>query len=306
MDLAAFTLSPLFDAIDTASPRAFILLAALSGSLTMLILARHLDFTLLLAPPAGRTLLRYQGATETNALEQIGQSALRRLPGLGSLLDLEGDRRWLALVADPPSAAYLVGMAILLGSGGVAVAAFAQRPLLLLAALLGFLYPFARVRSQAARVRRRMERALPELTAILAAEMAAGLPPDQALERAATWTGPMATLLQQAMESARRTGRPVFGRGPTPGALVTTTEAYDLPALRAFAVQLDTAARKGAAGPALMNALVQTYIVAYQDRSLQQAEKLETRLAVPSVLFFFMPLLFLILVPMLLPLLRIL
>jgi hypothetical protein len=86
---------------------------------------------------------------------------------------------------------------------------------------------------------------------------------------------------------------------------VRTTEQYDLPALQAFATQVDTAARKGAAGPELMHALVQTYIVAYQDRSLQEAEKLETRLAVPSVFFFFMPLLFLILVPMLIPLLRI-
>ena len=85
----------------------------------------------------------------------------------------------------------------------------------------------------------------------------------------------------------------MFGRGPSAGTLVRTTEEYDLPALQAFATQVDTAARKGAAGPELMHALVQTYIVAYQDRSLQEAEKLETRLAVPSVFFFFMPLLFL-------------
>ena len=115
----------------------------------------------------------------------------------------------------------------------------------------------------------------------------------------------MARLLQEVIEASRRTGRPVFGRGPGAGTLVRTMAAYELPALQAFASQVDTAARKGTAGPALMHALVQTYIVAYQDRALQQAEKLETRLSVPSVLFFFLPLLFLLLTPMLIPLLRI-
>ena len=286
-------------------PQILIVLAALTGSLTVLLLTRGIDFALALTPQAGRTVMRYRGASESSTLEDLGGRALKRLPVLGTLFGLEDNRRWLALKAPPPSVPYIIGMALLLGAAGLTFAVVTTKPLIGLLAVLGFLYPFMRLRSQATKVRLRMERSLPEITAILAAEMAAGLPPDQALERASGWTGPMASLLRRVIEASRQTGRPVFGRGPSAGTLVRTTEQYGLPALQAFATQVDTAARKGAAGPELMHALVQTYIVAYQDRSLQEAEKLETRLAVPSVFFFFMPLLFLILVPMLIPLLRI-
>ena len=88
--------------------------------------------------------------------------------------------------------------------------------------------------------------------------------------------------------------------------LVQAVNRYDLPSLRAFAAQVDAAASKGVAGPELMNALVRTYIVAYEDKALQAAEKLETRLAVPSVLFFFLPLLLLILAPLMMPVLKVL
>jgi Flp pilus assembly protein TadB len=287
------------------TPKTLIILAALSGSLAIMLLSRDIDFALALTPQAGRTVMRYRGASESSTLDELGGRALKRLPVLGTLFGLEDNRRWLALKSPPPSVPAIVGLALLLGAGGLLFAALMLKPFLGLLAVVGFLYPFMRLRSQASQVRRRMERSLPEITAILAAEMAAGLPPDQALERASGWTGPMAALLRGVIVASRRSGHPVFGRGPSAGTLVRTTEPYDLPALQAFATQVDTAARKGAAGPELMHALVQTYIVSYQDRSLQEAEKLETRLAVPSVFFFFMPLLFLILVPMLIPLLRI-
>ena len=301
MDISYYTdlLTTSLDQILT--PKVFIVLAALSGSLAIMLLSRGIDFALALTPQAGRTVMRYRGASESSTLEDLGGRALKRLPVLGTLFGLEDNRRWLALKAPPPSTPALVGLALLLGAAGLAFAVLTMKPFLGLLAVVCFLFPFMRLRGHATKVRRRMERSLPEITAILAAEMAAGLPPDQALERASGWTGPMASLLRRVIEASRQTGRPVFGRGPSAGALVRTTEQYDLPALQAFATQVDTAARKGAAGPELMHALVQTYIVAYQDRSLQEAEKLETRLAVPSVFFFFMPLLFLILVPMLIP-----
>lgn len=282
-----------------------LLLAALTGSLTVAVLFSRLDLSLALTPAAGRTVLRYTGAVEPSTLEALGVRALKRLPGLGTLLQLEDNRRWLALIGPPPSVPYVVGLALVLGFGGLALSLPTGKPVLALLGVLGFFYPFIRLRSQAGQVRRRIERSLPELTAILAAEMSAGLPPDQALERASGWIGPMAALLRRVVEASRSTGRPIFGRGPGAGTLVQTMAEYGLSSLQAFASQVDTAARKGAAGPELMDALVQTYIVAYQDHSLQEAEKLETRLAAPSVFFFFLPLLMLILVPMLIPLMRI-
>ena len=296
-------------AVLLASPLAdkvLLLLAAVTGALAVSLIASRIDWSLALTPAAGRTVLRYTGTAEPSQMEALGGRVLRRLPVLGTLLQIEDNRRWLALEALPPSVAFVVGLALVLGIGGLALAGFSGRPFFLLLGPLAFLYPFLRIRSQAGKVRRRIERSLPELTAILAAEMSAGLPPDQALERASGWIGPMAALLRRVVEASRSTGRPIFGRGPSAGTLVQTISEYSLPSLQAFASQVDTAARKGAAGPELMEALVQTYIVAYQDRSLQEAEKLDTRLAAPSVFFFFLPLLLLILVPMLIPLLRIL
>jgi len=140
----------------------------------------------------------------------------------------------------------------------------------------------------------------------LAAEMAAGNPPDKALERAAEWGGPLAVLVRRMAEEARATGRPIFGRGSKDGALVVTVAPYDLPALRAFAAQIDLAARKGAAGPELMEGLAKTLIIEFKDRALREAETLDSRLAVPSVLFFFLPFLFLMLVPLMWPVLQVL
>ena len=87
---------------------------------------------------------------------------------------------------------------------------------------------------------------------------------------------------------------------PPPQMALTATTALVPPKAKAF----DMAARTGAAGPELMSGLAHTLIVEYKDRSLREAEALESRLAVPSVGFFFMPFLFLVLVPLLLPVLN--
>ena len=68
-------------------------------------------------------------------------------------------------------------------------------------------------------------------------------------------------------------------------------------------MQIEIAARKGAAGPELMESLSRSLILSYKDKALRKAEKFESRLAVPSVLFFFLPLMALVLAPMMVPLL---
>lgn len=299
------TLTPSLALLAQARP-ALILLAALNGGLAIFLLARNVDFALMLAPAAGRTVAAYTGRREPDVMEKVGNQALARIPLLGTFLGLPGHLSWLSLTGNAPSATVVVGSAVFLAAVALISALLLLQPILLTLAPLGFLFPFMRVRSRANQVRGKVERSLPELAAILAAEMAAGLPPDQALERAGAWTGPMAMLLRQVSEQARRNGRPIFSRGGAQGMLVQVVNGYGLPALQAFASQVDAAATRGVAGPALMNALVRTYIVAYEDKALQAAEKLETRLAVPSVLFFFLPLLMLILVPMMLPVLRVL
>lgn len=279
--------------------QALVLAAALSAGLLMMAIASRADFTFSRTP--GSVVAGYLGRAEGNAFEQVGGAALKRFPALGGLVDVEAHRRWLLLVGDAPSAAAIWGLAIVLGGLGLLLPVATGVPMLIVAALLGVVAPFARLRSQANAVRRRVQRSLPDLAALMAAEMSAGNPPDRALARVVEFGGPLGNLLRQAVEEARTSGRPLFSRENVAGVLVEVVNRYDLPSIRAFAAQIDQAARTGVAGPELMEGLARTLIIAYKDRALREAEALESRLAVPTVLFFFLPFMFLILVPLLLP-----
>lgn len=289
-----------------------LLFACLFASLLVYVLTSRLD--LMLAPAPTKALARYFGKDrEDDGVERLGGWLLKRLPGITGLFRLDQHRRWLALGGDAPSLAYTLGLSLVLGGLGLGLALLTRAPIALELVLLGGAYPLVRLRTQAGQVRRAVVRALPELTALMAAELAAGNPPDKALERAGEWGGPLAALIQEAVTQARIQGRPLFGRLavslPTRGSggvLLAVVESYDLPALSAFASQVELAARKGAAGPDLMAALARTLILEYKEQSLHSAESLESRLAVPSVLFFFLPFLFLILTPLVLPVLDVL
>lgn len=279
-----------------------VLLAALAGGLLVLTVSARLEVTPMSS--AGRALAAYRTDDLDTPLERLGAWAIRRLPTLRNLLGLELHRRWLALAGPVWSTPATVGLAVALALVGVGAWLLSGVPALLAAPIIGFLAPFARQRSAAEKVRRRVQSNLPDLSAMLAAEMAAGNPPDRAIERAAELGGPLARILQSALAEQRAAGRPLFSRGRVAGLLVEIAERYPLPALRAFVAQIDMAAKTGAAGPELMSGLAHTLIVEYKDRALREAEALDSRLAVPSVGFFFMPFLFLILVPLLLPVLN--
>jgi len=282
--------------------QALILAVGLFGGLLLMTIAARIDVTG--ANATRKALAAYRTDAVDTPLERLGAALLRRLPGLRNLLGLERHRRWLLLEGPAWSVAASIGLAVLLAALGAALFVLTSMPVLALAPVVGFLLPFVRQRSAAEKVRRRVQSNLPDLSAMLAAEMAAGNPPDRALERAAELGGPLARIIKIALEEQRTSGRPLFGRGKVPGVLLEIAERYDLPALRAFVAQIDMAARTGAAGPELMSGLAHTLIVEYKDRSLREAEALESRLAVPSVGFFFMPFLFLVLVPLLLPVLN--
>ncbi len=287
---------------DPLLQQALVLLAALFGGLLLMTLVSRIEVTRGNTP--GRALAAYHTEAVDTPLEMLGAAALRRLPALRNLLGLEGHRRWLLLEGHPWSTAATVGLAVVLAATGCGLMVVSGVPALAIAPVVGFLLPFVRQRSAADKVRRRVQNTLPDVSAMLAAEMAANNPPDRALERAAELGGPLAAILQNALAEQRATGRPIFGRGKVPGVLLEVAGRYDLPALRAFVVQVDMAAKTGAAGPELMSGLAHTLIVEYKNRSLREAEALDSRLAVPSVGFFFMPFLFLVLVPLLLPVLN--
>lgn len=277
----------------------FLVLAlALSAGLFVMTVAARLEITPM--NQAGRALAAYRNIDDT-PLEKLGAWLIRRIPALGNLFGLAQHRRWLLLVGPAWSVPATVGVALLLALAGAGLYLLSGVPALIAAPVIGFLAPFIRQRSAAEKVRRRVLNNLPDLSAMLAAEMAAGNPPDRAIERAADLGGPLARILQIALEEQRSSGRPLFGRGRVDGLLMEVAGQYPLPALRAFVAQIDMAARTGAAGPELMSGLAHTLIVEYKDRALREAEALDSRLAVPSVGFFFLPFLFMVLVPLLLP-----
>jgi Flp pilus assembly protein TadB len=282
-----------------------VLLAALLAGLTAVSVSSRLRVSL--AGGDAQALAGFLAAERPpDPVERLGLWLLERLPALRTLLEARLNRRWLLLRGQAPSHAAVAGWALLLGVGGLLPALVSGAPIAALLGVAGAAWPFAQLRRDARKVRRAVQRSLPELSALMAAEMAAGNPPDKAFLRAAEWGGPLAALMGRVVDRARATGRPVFGRGDTPGVLGEVVAEYDLASLRAFASQIDLAARKGAAGPELMQGLARTLIIEYKDHALRQAEALEHRLAVPSVLFFFLPFLFLVLAPLLLPLLNIL
>ena len=166
------------------------------------------------------------------------------------------------------------------------------------APLIGAAIPFIWVRSAANKTRRRVERMLPELAALVAAELSAGQPAEQALRRAAELPGPLADLLQDALSLSQSSGRPLLTHAIQQGTLREVFGATGLPALRAFAVQLDLAAQKGVEVAERMVEISKVLSSEYRQRLMENTEKLETNLTTAVAAFYFAPMLLVILLPM--------
>lgn len=237
-------------------------------------------------------------------METLGQSLLGRMsdPQAQHWTGIFAQqRRWLELEGETASLPRMLGMAaVTLAVGGMGL--LWQMPILLALGGVGAIYPFMRQRSRVRHIQKRVERALPELLTLMAAEMAAGLPADRALLSAAAFGGPLAGMIRIALHESQQQRVPLFGRAHVPGAWRRVVDRYQLASLRAFAIQIEIAARKGTAGPELMASLSRSIILTYKDQALREVEKFESKLAVPSVLFFFLPLMVIVLTPLLLPL----
>ncbi len=174
-------------------------------------------------------------------------------------------------------------------------------PVFFLLPVLAFIFPLFAMRSKANAVRKKAVRGLPEMASLVAAEVSAGTPPDQAVLRAAELPGPLSGLLSEAVSHARQTGRPLFSRKPVAGALVEVFSGTRLPALRAFAMQIDEVAGKGVDSAALMNDAARSLAREYRERVMTEKEKLGGRLTSLVAFHFFFPAVLLILMAFLLP-----
>jgi tight adherence protein C len=254
--------------------------------------------------PARRMTRLAGGAPEPSLSERIGDWMLRRL-GLSSSgwsLRLE----WARLGGDFEdwTTGGMVGQGLLYSLMGAALAVVFGGGLFWASVPLLFFWPFLRVRSRANRVQAVTRRALPETATLVAAEMAAGNAPDQALTRVVELPGPLGSLLGRAMSESRATGRPIFSKSAeVRGTLVETLAEMGMPELLAFASQLDLVASKGAAGPELMAGIASGLAREHRLRVMRAAEELESNLVIPGTLFFFLPFVAAVMIPLLLPLL---
>jgi Flp pilus assembly protein TadB len=227
--------------------------------------------------------------------DRIGSQIAERLP-----FSLD---RWEAHLKWAQRAGYfkgwgvgrLVFMAMIFGCLGACVLLVNPSPAALLIPLGAAAYPFISLRAKANTARKRVIRSLPELATMIAAEMSAGVSPEQAIQRASALPGMLTGLLSEVFAYSRTAGRPLFGRKPVPGALVEVSSKAGLPEFLSFATQLDLVAEKGVAGAELMNEMARTLAREYRSRLDSEVERLNGRLMIATAIFFFIPFVLIIL-----------
>jgi tight adherence protein C len=270
------------------------LAAPFLGAGTLAFLAYFLTGSLRVKPRAGRMLDEFYASEgddrqAASREEQIGRRVAERLPF--SLEAWEAHLRWAQRGGyfKGWGIGRLVFTALIYAGVGACVLLVNPAPASLLLPLGAAAYPFISVRAKANTVRKRVVRGLPEVAALVAAEMSAGVSPDQAVQRAAVLPGPLTGLLSDVLAYSRSAGRPLFGRKPIRGALVEVFSQADLPELLSFATQLDLVAEKGVAGAMLMNEVASTLGREYRARLDSEVEKLNGRLMLATAVFFFIP-----------------
>lgn len=198
---------------------------------------------------------------------------------------------FLALCVLAASGGFLAGMVAIGSSGGG-----------LLGALVGFYLPQVMLGSKSEGAIRQFRRQLPEMTQLIAMEVATGGSLEQALERMSRGQSLVSAWFRDTLQAAR--GRLLFSSRERQGLLRQRAAASGLKELHALAVQLDAVHRQGTGGKELLSALALSSAAEYLADVEKQAEALPTKLAMPSVLFFFMPFTVAVLLPVGIPLLQ--
>ncbi len=199
---------------------------------------------------------------------------------------------------EPPT---FLALCIVAGVGGflVGLVGLEETTGALLAAGVGFYLPIMRLNSKSARAIKETRRQLPEIIQLLATEVAAGSSLEQALERAAQGTSTVSLWFRDVLRKGR--GRALFTKE---GVLGQQARACGIKGLLSLAVQLDALHRQRIGGKTLLSALAASGADEYLAYVDKQAESLPSRLVVPTAMFFFLPFVISILVPLVVPMLE--
>ncbi len=241
---------------------------------------------------------------QDNRQAALGEQVLGALPI--SLSEWENHLEWAQRGGFYPGKRLgnIVFSGLLYAAAGAVFFLFNPAPVMLALPLIAFVFPFIGMRSKANKVRKRATRSLPEMAALVAAEIAAGTPADQAVLRAGQLPGPLSDLLNEAVSFSRQTGRPLFSRKPVRGALGEVFSRTGMPALRSFALQLDEIAGKGIDAPELMNETARSLAREFRERMMTEKELLGGKLTRHVAFHFFFPEVLIILAAFFIPLIE--
>ena len=182
-------------------------------------------------------------------------------------------------------------MSLILGIIGMLVALRSSYGAAYLLPVVLAYMPYRSMKKKAERVQNSTVRSLPEAAALIAAELQAAVPVEEALERISALPGPLAFLVRDAMALSQKTGRPLLSHQKgVPGVLRDVLIETGLPALRAFGVQLDMVARIGIGGGDRMQEISRALASEYRQRLREAVARLDVSLSVAVSLCFFVPL----------------
>ena len=165
--------------------------------------------------------------------------------------------------------------------------------------IMAAFFPYLLVKGKADEVMKRVKRLLPETATVIAAEMDAGATAGQAVERAGELPGPLGRVINLSVSKARQSEKAMFSRGANKGILMEELNRHGMPELSRFAMQLDRVAAKGVDAPRIMVEIAKGLAREYKSQVQTVAANMDTELLIPMTLFFFLPFIVSILMPVL-------
>ena len=163
-------------------------------------------------------------------------------------------------------------------------------------------WPLLKVSSAAGDVRKEVARLIPEIATVMAAELDVANSVEQAFERVAEMPGPLGRLLGRVLEQSRQSQLPVFSRGSVQGVACRILSEQGMAELARFGSQLDRIASQGIEAPRMMHQVASDFVRSYRSRLLQRASNLDNELLFPMALFFFIPFIVALMLPLMLSL----
>lgn len=248
---------------------------------------------------ASGRLARYADGKQKSVPDRVGEGVMSRF-GL-SLGDWDTNLRWAQLSGAylGVSTAAVLGLSILYG-GGAGLLAFVliKNPLALLVGAAAFFYPSMQLSGAAEKARTEARRGLPEAAAFVAGEMAAGMSVEEALGRASRLPGVIGNIIGEAKVVADTSHQLLLAHAGSPGTFRAFCDALGVPQLSAFAAQIDMVALRGSDAPRQMSSVARGLARDYRGEVTRNASNLDNQLLFPTTIYFFVPMLATLLVPL--------